>query len=132
VEGKMQFAIRPQGIWYHGSNKAFEILEEGSTITQWKELAEAFSHKPTILAIDDDNSIFHNGKEYGYLYIVDEPIEIDIDVYAHPNTTMGKGLEFLTKRKIKVKMVKDIGYPSEEYQKLSEEKLKKWLCSQVK
>ena len=40
----MQFAIRPQGIWYHGSNKAFEILEEGSTITQWKELAEAFSH----------------------------------------------------------------------------------------
>jgi ABC-type phosphate transport system ATPase subunit len=72
MEGKMQFSIKPQGIWYHGSNKVFEILKEGSTITQWKELAEAFSHKPTILAIDDDNSIFHNGKEYGYLYIVDE------------------------------------------------------------
>lgn len=55
MEGKMQFSIQPQGIWYHGSNKVFEILEEGSTITQWKELAEAFSHKPTILAIDDDN-----------------------------------------------------------------------------
>lgn len=55
-------------IWYHGSNKVFEILEEGSTITQWKELAEEFSHKPTTLAIDDDNLIYHNGKEYGYLY----------------------------------------------------------------
>ena len=54
----MQFSIKPQGIWYHGSNKVFEILKEGSTITQWKELAEAFSHKPTILAIGDDNSIF--------------------------------------------------------------------------
>ena len=56
----MQFTVKPQRIWYHGSNKIFEILEEGSTITQWKELAEAFSHKPTLLAIDDDNSIFHN------------------------------------------------------------------------
>ncbi|HOJ80350.1 MAG TPA: hypothetical protein PLG72_05825 [Clostridiales bacterium] len=54
----MEFTIDPQGIWYHGSNKVFEVLEEGSTITQWKELAEAFSHKPSILAIDDDYSIF--------------------------------------------------------------------------
>lgn len=120
----MEFTIDPQGIWYHGSNKVFEVLEEGSTITQWKQLAEAFSHKPTILAIEDDNSIFHNGREYGYLYIVDEPIEIDVDIYAHPRTTMGKGLEFLTKRKLKVKMVKEIGMPGEEYQKLSAEKIK--------
>lgn len=26
----------------------FTTLKEGSTITQWKELAEAFSHKPTL------------------------------------------------------------------------------------
>jgi hypothetical protein len=132
MEGKMQFSIKPQGIWYHGSNKVFEILEEGSTITQWKELAEAFSHKPTILAIDDDNSIFHNGKEYGYLYIVDESIEIGIDIYAHPNTTMGKDLEFITKRKLKVKMIADLGLPDVEHQKLSEEKLEKWLHNQTR
>ncbi|NLX69868.1 MAG: hypothetical protein GX024_03045 [Clostridiales bacterium] len=127
--GKMQFTINPQGSWYHGSNKVFDVLIEGSTITQWRQLAEAFSHKPTILAIDDDNTIFHNGKEYGYLYIIDEPIEIDKDIYAHPNTTMDKGLEFLTKRKLKVKMVEEIGLPNEEQQRLSEEKLKQWLCS---
>ncbi len=125
----MQFTINPQGSWYHGSNKVFDVLIEGSTITQWRQLAEAFSHKPTILAIDDDNTIFHNGKEYGYLYIIDEPIEIDKDIYAHPNTTMDKGLEFLTKRKLKVKMVEEIGLPNEEQQRLSEEKLKQWLCS---
>lgn len=132
MEGKMEFTVKPQGIWYHGSNKVFEVLKEGSTITQWKELAEAFSHKPTILAIDDDKSIFHNGKEYGYLYVVDEPIEINTDIYAHHNTTMGKGLEFLTKRKIKVRKIADVGLPDEEYQKLSEEKLKKWLHDKIK
>ena len=69
--------------------KCLKFLKKGSTITQWKELAEAFSHKPTILAIDDDNSIFHNGKEYGYLYIVDESIEVGIDIYAHPKNNYG-------------------------------------------
>ncbi|MGI6537215.1 MAG: hypothetical protein ACOX22_02510 [Caldicoprobacterales bacterium] len=44
---------------------------------------------------------------------------------------MDKGLEFLTKRKIKVKMIADVGLPNEEYQKLSEEKLKNWLHSQI-
>lgn len=62
----MDFIINPQGIRYHGSNRLFNILEEGSTITQWKKLAEAFSHKPAVLCIDDDGSIVHNGKEYGY------------------------------------------------------------------
>jgi len=33
---KMEFTVKVQGIWYHGSNKVFETLEEGSTITQWK------------------------------------------------------------------------------------------------
>lgn len=130
VEGKMEFDIKPQGLWFHGSNASFEILEEGSTITQWNELAEAFSHKPTILAIDDDKSIVHNGKEYGYLYILDEPIKISIDIYAHPRSTMDKNLEFLTKRRVKVKMIKDIGLPSSEYQIASEEKIGKWFRNQ--
>ena len=34
------------GIWYHGSNKKFSLLREGSTITPNRALAEAFSHKP--------------------------------------------------------------------------------------
>ena len=42
----MELTINPNGIWYHGSNQIFTELREGSTITQWKELAEAFSHQP--------------------------------------------------------------------------------------
>ena len=128
----MQFIMNLQGIWFHGSNKVFDILEKGSTITQWRELAEAFSHKPRILAIDDDNSIIHNGKEYGYLYILDESIEIDMDIYAHPRTTMDKDLEFLTKREIKVKLITDVGFPNKEYQKSTEEKIQEWLNNRTK
>ena len=42
------------------------------------------------------------------IYIVDEPIEIDKDIYAHPRSTMAKGLELLTKRNLKVKKIADI------------------------
>ena len=45
----MKIEIDPNGIWYHGSNKQFDVLQEGSTITQWRELAEAFSHQPNML-----------------------------------------------------------------------------------
>lgn len=41
--------IKITGMWYHGSNSIFFELREGSTITPWQELAEAFSHKPARL-----------------------------------------------------------------------------------
>ena len=63
--GEMDLKIDPQGIWYHGSNMVFSELKEGSTITQWRELAEAFSHQPSRLSYDDDGKIYHNGTERG-------------------------------------------------------------------
>lgn len=104
----MKFEIDSNGIWYHGSDKQFDVLQEGSTITQWRELAEAFSHQPGMLGYDDNGEIFHNGMKQGYLYIVDEPITIDIDMYQHPRTTMDMNAEFLTKRPLKVKLIKKI------------------------
>ena len=101
----MELKINPNGIWYHGSNMVFSELREGSTITQWRELAEAFSHKPSRLSYDDNGVIFHDGKEKGYLYILDESITVDIDVYQHPRTVMDKNAEFLTKRPIKVRLL---------------------------
>jgi len=47
--------------------------------------------------------ITHNGVEKGILYIIDEAIKIDVDIYQHPQTTMDKGVEFLTKRPLKLK-----------------------------
>ena len=35
--------------WYHGTNLVLDTLRTGSTITQWKELAEAFSHPQTVM-----------------------------------------------------------------------------------
>lgn len=109
----MKIEINEDGIWYHGSNKVFEELEAGSTITQWKELAEAFSHKPPMLCYEDNKTILHNGKEAGYLYCIDEPVKIGVDIYQHPRTTMDSNAEFLTKRVLKVKLLKQLDAPED-------------------
>ena len=101
----MRLEIDPHGVWYHGSNVLFDVLREGSTITQWRELAEAFSHKPTMLGIENDGSIDHNGKEKGWLYVIDEPVELGLDIYPHPRTTMDENAEWLTRRPLKVKLI---------------------------
>lgn len=119
----MEFRINKESIWYHGSNKVFELLEKGSTVTQWKELAQAFSHKPQILSYDDDGVISHNGNEHGYLYIIDEPVKVDIDLYQHPRTTMDKNIEFTTTRSLKVKLIEDLNTPAKDVLKKMEEEL---------
>ena len=101
----MKIEIQPDGIWYHGSNKVFTELRTNSTITQWRALAEAFSHQPSALGYDDDGVISHNGTEKGYLYTIDEPVVVGVDLYQHPRTTMDENAEFLTKRPLKVKMI---------------------------
>ena len=101
----MRIEIQTDGIWYHGSNHVFSELRANSTITQWRELAEAFSHQPSCLGYDDHGIITHDGVEKGYLYMIDEPIIIGEDIYQHPRTTMDKNAEFLTKRHLRVKMI---------------------------
>lgn len=101
----MKIEITENGVWFHGSNAVFDVLNANSTITQWKELAEAFSHKPWVLGYDDEGRISHDGKKKGYLYIIDEPIAIGMDIYQHPNTSMDENAEFLTKRPLKVKII---------------------------
>ena len=104
----MKITINPDGTWYHGSNVLFSELREGSTITQWRELAEAFSHQPAMLGYDDNGVISHNGVEKGYLYIINEDVEIGKDVYQHPRTTMDQNAEFLTKKPLAVKLIQEL------------------------
>lgn len=104
----MILEIRKDGLWYHGSNQKFHVLREGSTITQWRELAEAFAHKPTVLCYDDNGEISHNGTEKGYLYVIDEPVKVGVDVYQHPRTSMDVNAEFLTSRPLNVKMIEEL------------------------
>jgi len=91
--------------WYHGSNIKLNTLKSGSTITQWRELAEAFSHKPTSLSYGDDKVIQHNGIQLGFLYIIDEPVVPGEDIYMHPSTAMEPGHEWLTVKPLKVKCI---------------------------
>ncbi len=101
----MTITVNENSVWYHGSDKRLDILRAGSTITVWRELAEAFSHKPTQLIFDDDGKIEHNGVKEGYLYIIDEHIDINNDIYRHPNSTMDENAEFLTKRPLKLRLI---------------------------
>lgn len=104
----MKIEINPNAVWYHGSNQIFDTLRPGSTITQWRALAEAFSHKPTALGYEDDGTITHNGTEPGFLYVIDEPITVGVDIHPHPRTTMDENAEFLTERPLKVKMIQKL------------------------
>jgi hypothetical protein len=95
-------------IWYHGSPFELTELATGSTITRWRELADAFSHKPQILNYDTvGGNINHNGQLNGYLYVVDEPINKDLDIYRHPRTTMDEGVEWLTKRPLRLRKISE-------------------------
>jgi len=99
----MDYPVNMNKPWYHGSPIEIDTLKKGSTITQWRDLAIAFSTKPTLLGYEEINGkITHNGKEKGMLYIIGEQILLEIDIYQHPKTTMDKGVEFLTKRELKL------------------------------
>jgi len=90
--------------WYHGSPFELTILRVGSTITQRRDLARIFSHKPAIVCIENDGRIKHNGAFPGYLYVIDEAVSPE-DVEAHPRTTMGPGDEWLTHRELHVRLL---------------------------
>ncbi len=104
----MRIELKTDGIWYHGSNEIFSELRTNSTITQWRELAEAFSHKPSWLSYDDKGVIRHNGTEKGYLYSIMESVVVGEDIYQHPRTAMDENAEFLTKRPLKVKLICEV------------------------
>lgn len=80
-------------------------LASGSTITQWLELVEAFSHKPASLSYGDNKVIWHNGIQPGFLYVVDEPIIPGEDIYMHPRTAMETGYEWITVKPLKVRCI---------------------------
>lgn len=104
-DDEMNFQIDPAGVWYHGSDRIFDLLAAGSTVTQWRELAEAFSHKPKYLFYTKRGKIYHTGRKRGYLYVIDEPVVIGRDIYPHPRTTMDKDVEYITARPFRVRRV---------------------------
>ncbi len=89
--------------WYHGSPCRLTTLRAGSTVTQRRDLARVFSHKPTLVSIDDD-AIRHDGRLPGYLHVVAEEVA-DSDVVPHPRSTMPPAWEWLTTRPLRLRPV---------------------------
>jgi len=100
--------------WYHGSPLQLTVLRAGSTMTQRRDLARVFSHKPPLVSIGDDGLLQHNGTQPGYLYEIDEPVGPD-DVVPHPRTTMGPGDELLTTRDLRLRLLGETTVHPEEY-----------------
>ncbi len=102
VENNHEFDT--QQAWYHGSPLQLTVLRQGSTITQKRELARVFSHKPTVVQVDDDGQVKHNGTKPGFLYIIAEDIQPG-DIVPHPRTTMEPGDEWLTTREMALQLI---------------------------
>ncbi len=94
--------------WYHGSPLELSELLAGSTITPDRDLARVFSHKPLLVSLEDQDgrilSIRHDGSLPGYLYGIDEEVGPE-DVLPHPNSSMPAGLEWLTQRPLRLRLL---------------------------
>jgi hypothetical protein len=89
--------------WYHGSNVELASLRVGSSVTEDRNLARAFSHQPTLLG-RSDGSVRHNGTEPGFLYEVAETLS-DSDLEKHPHPANEDGWEWLTTREVAVTLL---------------------------
>ena len=91
-------------IWFHGSPEKLTMLRTGSWVTPFKELAKAFSHKPTCISVSDDDfrNVRHDGKTAGFLYVVSEPLsngdlrELEGTDQSHWETTRTLKVRFVT------------------------------------
>ena len=91
-------------LWFHGSPRQLTTLATGSAMTRNKRLAEAFSHKPTIMSFANDGTIKHDGVMDGYLYQIDEPVS-ERDAEVHPGIVKSDPWEWTTKRDLKLKLL---------------------------
>ena len=90
--------------WYHGSQQKLTTLKVGSSITQNKIVAKAFSHRPSLLTQSRGSTVKHDGVTPGYLYTVADEIGPD-DVYPHPHPINATRWEWLTNRELKLKLI---------------------------
>lgn len=99
--------VLPDEDWYRGSPAPLRLLWKGSTVTRDRDLAAAFSHRPTVVSIEDDGSVRHNGKMAGFVHHMAAPIGPS-DVQPHPCSSLQPGLEYLTLRDLPVTVIERV------------------------
>ena len=101
--------------WYHGSQQRLTTLRTGSSITQNRGVAKAFSHRPSLVAMSyggegepqpDEWKVRHNGVTLGYLYAVADEIGPD-DVRPHPDPTNTSRWAWLTNQELKLELIEE-------------------------
>ena len=97
--------------WYHGSQQELTELRVGSSITLNRNLAKAFSHRPSLVTLSDPSesladglNVKHDGVTPGFLYTVSEAIGPE-DIYPHPHPANADGWEWLTRRELKLEFI---------------------------
>ena len=90
--------------WYHGSQQKLTTLRVGSSITQDRNVAKAFSHRSSLLTQSEGGTVKYDGVTPGYLYTVADEIDPD-DVYPHPHPVNATRWEWLTNRELKLKLI---------------------------
>ena len=92
------------------------MLRKGSWVTQFKELAKAFSHKPSLISFGEDSqTVTHNGQQPGFLYIVSETVGPDEVSYLRDTAQT----HWQTQRDLPVRLVAEL--PVDDPPQLSEE-----------
>ena len=99
--------------WYHGSQQELTKLRVGSSITQNKNVAKAFSHRPSLLTQSEGGTVKHDGMTPGYLYTVADEIGPD-DVRPHPHPVNVTRWEWLTNRELKLELIEQTIVTDEE------------------
>ena len=104
--------------WYHGSPETLDVLRKGSWLTQFKAMAKAFSHRPSLISfVDDADSVKHDGQQPGYLYTVSESLGPDDVSYLRDTCQT----HWQTQRALQVELVADL--PLDDPPQLSEQEI---------
>jgi len=91
--------------WYHGSPEEITVLRKGSWVTQFEQMAKAFSHRPTLMSLDDDcESVKHNGQWPGFLYMVSKFIGPDDVTYLRDTAQT----HWQTNRDLRLRLVAEL------------------------
>jgi hypothetical protein len=114
-------AVDPAAPWFHGSPEALSELRPGSTITQDRDLARVFSHRPTLVGDGraEGGALRHNGRRPGWLYTLAEPLRPG-DLAAVPGSTL-QGKEWHTTRPLRVALLEATAPLSAELLSLEQE-----------
>jgi len=99
----------------------FYVVEETTDMVPWltfraedvkkrkhyntdRETGEVFSGKPSMVSVSDDGKIRHNGKSKGRVYRIADKVTTH-DIYEHPESSMKKGWEWVTKKEFKLEFL---------------------------